>query len=197
MSGLCDVLAQQGYVNQCIASDSAADLGAGLNDAAILVVVLHVDLVDVISLPHLMRLRLQRPTVDWMLAWHGRAPQLAELVIRTRARGGIDLADLTHAAAAIDRVAAGQLWLPRWMLHDLYAALLDDRHVRAVDAAQSDDASDPALTRREAAALDLVRQGYTNRDIGVRLQISVSTVKKHLKNAFDKRGLNSRRQALG
>jgi DNA-binding CsgD family transcriptional regulator len=42
-----------------------------------------------------------------------------------------------------------------------------------------------------------MREGLINREIGAQMQISVSTVKKHLKNALKKRGLQRRRQTLG
>jgi len=78
-------------------------------------------------------------------------------------------------------------------VHALYAKLLSALREGRAESAETPGGS---LTPREAQSLELMRQGLTNKQIALRLQISVNTVKKHLKNAFDKRGLHTRRQGL-
>ena len=46
--------------------------------------------------------------------------------------------------------------------------------------------------RREAEVLNLIVEGYTNRQIGEHLSISVRTVEGHRANISDKLGLHSR-----
>jgi len=59
-------------------------------------------------------------------------------------------------------------------------------------------AKDPLteLTSRERDMLATLTIGYTNRQIASRLDISLNTVKFHLKNLYDKLGVASRAQAV-
>jgi len=50
----------------------------------------------------------------------------------------------------------------------------------------------PLLSDREKQVVQLVAQGYHNREIGQRLFISEQTVKNHLHNIFDKLGVSDR-----
>lgn len=52
-----------------------------------------------------------------------------------------------------------------------------------------------ALTEREREVLGLVKQGYSNKEIGQRLYLSVHTVEVHLRNIYSKLGVRSRLQA--
>jgi LuxR family maltose regulon positive regulatory protein len=52
------------------------------------------------------------------------------------------------------------------------------------------------LTERELEVLRLVAAGTSNREIAVRLTVTLGTVKKHLNNIFGKLGVESRTQAL-
>jgi DNA-binding NarL/FixJ family response regulator len=53
----------------------------------------------------------------------------------------------------------------------------------------------PALTRREIEILQLVADGLSNKEIGVRLSITEGTVKNHVHNALEKLHLENRIQA--
>jgi DNA-binding NarL/FixJ family response regulator len=52
------------------------------------------------------------------------------------------------------------------------------------------------ITPREIQILSLMAQGYMNKEIGQRLNISAETVKKHVKNIFFKTGAHNRIEAL-
>ena len=52
---------------------------------------------------------------------------------------------------------------------------------------------DPLLTRREGDVLVLLRQGRTNAQIALTLQIGVETVRSHARSIFRKLGIASRR----
>ena len=52
------------------------------------------------------------------------------------------------------------------------------------------------LTKREKAMLELLAKGMSNRQISKSLEISVNTVKFHLRNLFEKLSVNSRAQAI-
>ncbi|MFP3991530.1 response regulator transcription factor [Streptomyces sp. E11-3] len=53
-----------------------------------------------------------------------------------------------------------------------------------------------ALTLRERELMEQVAQGLSNRQIGSRLGITEGTVKRHLRNIFDKLGATSRLDAV-
>ena len=52
------------------------------------------------------------------------------------------------------------------------------------------------LTRREAQIAALIENGLSNKDIAVRLQVEVSTVKNHVHNILDKLQLHDRHSAV-
>lgn len=52
------------------------------------------------------------------------------------------------------------------------------------------------LTRREREIMGLIDNGLSNKEIAVRLQIEVSTVKNHVHNILDKLQLHDRRSAV-
>ncbi len=71
-----------------------------------------------------------------------------------------------------------------------------ERHLALMAARRTWD----TLTRRERDAAGLVVLGYTNRQIGGRLGVSVETAKVHVANALEKFGLHDRvdlRRLLG
>ncbi|MFO0699190.1 MAG: response regulator transcription factor [Nitrospira sp.] len=53
-----------------------------------------------------------------------------------------------------------------------------------------------ALTEREREIIRLVEQGLSNKEIAYRLSISVSTVRHHMTNIFDKVGVANRQKLL-
>jgi DNA-binding NarL/FixJ family response regulator len=58
--------------------------------------------------------------------------------------------------------------------------------------------SDPleVLTARERELLAALANGWTNLQIAARIGISANTVKYHLKNLYDKLGVNNRAMAV-
>jgi LuxR family maltose regulon positive regulatory protein len=70
-------------------------------------------------------------------------------------------------------------------------------------SAEPDDHPVPAdqiltepLSKREIEVLRLIAEGYSNDEIGKRLYIAYSTVKRHINNIFGKFGVKSRTQAV-
>ena len=66
---------------------------------------------------------------------------------------------------------------------------------RRADAEQ-DPVPAPRLTDRELEVLKLVARGLSNRDVGVELFLSESTVKNHVRNILEKLQLHSRMEAV-
>lgn len=52
------------------------------------------------------------------------------------------------------------------------------------------------LTKREQEVLLLVAQGLENKEIAVRLELSVCTITCHLRNIYEKLEVNNRTQAV-
>jgi DNA-binding CsgD family transcriptional regulator len=88
------------------------------------------------------------------------------------------------------------------LLDALRPALIGYEAYRAVAARVGVEAMTPGvatlhhLSSRENEVLDLVAQGASNSEIGVRLSIAPGTVKKHLENIFRKLEVASRTAAL-
>ena len=87
-------------------------------------------------------------------------------------------------------------------IEPLLEAFLQDemlRHIRQAgtdfEKAVTQIGSDKAkLSPREAEVAELIRQGFTNKQIAARLYISLSTVKMTVSNIFEKTGIKSRAQ---
>ncbi|MGN6275223.1 MAG: response regulator [Solirubrobacterales bacterium] len=116
-----------------------------------------------------------------------------EIVLLTMER------DLTLAQRALDAGAAGYLFKDSAHL-DLIEAVRDaakgKRHLGpAVAAGLKNDGADKdhrALSPRETDVLKLMALGYTNREIGEQLSLSVRTVETHRAHIQQKLGLSSR-----
>ena len=190
----CDVLSAHGYPSSLLALRNREQLTAALRPHGIQVLVMHTDLSQRVPLTELLQVRRQFPAVHWVLASQTLPPDLPQLVVKFQARACLDCDDSESFPRAIEAVSAGRFWFPRWLSHALYFRLLSTIDTAHPDAVPAHLDSDTTLTHREHEALDLMRQGLTNRDIAARLQVSVNTVKKHLKHALDKRHLTDQHQ---
>ena len=85
----------------------------------------------------------------------------------------------------IRQVAAGEVCLEKDYLGPLF---------RSLDQTRPD--SRPKLTDRDKAVLRFIFQGLSNKDIGVRLQISEGAVKASLRQLFDKLSVRTRAQLV-
>lgn len=196
VSGVCKAIESCGYSVECLASSGIQRIAGAIRETQARVLLFHVELLEGIDMSEMLHLRRQFPATDWVLVWHVRSARCADLVIRFQARGCIDCDGSQSFGLAIDAVVAGDLWFPRWLTQSLYVELLSTVRLTQLDVVEPLDGVAAVLTQREAESFDLMRQGLTNKEIAQRLQVSVNTVKKHLKASFDKRGLHSRRQAV-
>ena len=85
---------------------------------------------------------------------------------------------------SIHRVHAGEIWLDNRMTAEVINALST--------AGAAPRGGKPLVSNREKEIVQLVVQGFHNKEIGVRLLISEQTVKNHLHNIFDKLGVSDR-----
>lgn len=86
---------------------------------------------------------------------------------------------------SIRKVFDGEIWLDNHMTAEVINAFK-----KSAEAGQRREK--PLLSEREREIVQLVAQGFRNREIGERLFISEQTVKNHLHNIFDKLGVSDR-----
>jgi DNA-binding NarL/FixJ family response regulator len=140
-------------------------------------------------------LRSELPDVRWLALSVSDAAEDVIAVIRAGARGyvtktisGPDLVD------AVRRVADGDVvFSPR-----LAGFVLDAFASSAASApVAEEEATDPGLdllSAREREVMQLLARGYTYREIGSRLFISVKTVESHASNVLRKLQLSNRNE---
>ncbi len=86
-------------------------------------------------------------------------------------------ANLQTLMSCVNTVAAGRNWMEDTVFRD---AARHERHTRS------------ELTARESQVLQLVEQGFKNKEIAQELGIRAGTVKIHLKHIFEKTGVRGR-----
>lgn len=86
-------------------------------------------------------------------------------------------ADLEHILSCLRTVASGRSWMEDCVFRD---AARQDRYPRS------------ELTAREHQVLEMVEQGFKNKEIALELGIRPGTVKIHLKHIFEKTGVRGR-----
>jgi DNA-binding NarL/FixJ family response regulator len=86
---------------------------------------------------------------------------------------------------SIHRVHAGEIWLDSRMT----AEVMNTFSASSKSCARNEK---PLLSDREMEVVQLVAQGFQNKEIGEKLSISNQTVKNHLRNIFDKLGVSDR-----
>ena len=139
-------------------------------------------------------LRAELPDVKWLALSVSDAAEDVIAVIRAGARGyvtktisGPDLLD------AVRRVADGDVvFSPR-----LAGFVLDAFSSGGAAPAPAEEATDPGLdllSAREREVMQLLARGYTYREIGSRLFISVKTVESHASNVLRKLQLSNRNE---
>jgi DNA-binding NarL/FixJ family response regulator len=141
------------------------------------------------------------PATRWLALSVSDAAEDVIAVIRAGARGyvtktisGPDL------RAAVQRVADGDVvFSPRLagFVLDAFAAATPATPAPAAQDAPADPAVDPGLdllSAREREVMQLLARGYTYREIGGRLFISIKTVESHASNVLRKLQLSNRNE---
>jgi DNA-binding NarL/FixJ family response regulator len=178
-------------VGEAADADSAI---AGIRAARPDVVLLDVHLPGGGGRAVLEALRAELPEVRWLALSVSDAAEDVIAVIRAGARGyvtktisGPDL------RSAVQRVAEGDVvFSPR-----LAGFVLDAFAASSPSAPAEDPATDPGLdllSAREREVMQLLARGYTYREIGSRLFISVKTVESHASNVLRKLQLSNRNE---
>lgn len=153
------------------------------------------------SQPNVLVLDLSMPDLDGIAVTKKIAPQFPDLrililtlhedeaLLRAALKSGASGYILKRAAeaelvSAIHTILRGDLYVDPSMVR----VLLKDEVAPVVTTSKSTE----ALTPREIEVLKLIVQGYTNRQIGEELCISLRTAESHRANLSEKLGLHSR-----
>lgn len=151
--------------------------------------------------PDILILDLSMPDLDGIAVTRQLKPQYPDLrililtvhedeaMLREAIRAGASGYIVKRAAeaeliAAIETIRRGDLYVDPTMLRVL---LVESKKPRTEQPASPDP-----LTPRETDVLKLIVQGYTNRQVGEELGISVRTVEGHRANLLEKLGLRTR-----
>ena len=90
----------------------------------------------------------------------------------------------------LHEIVGGRLACPP----DISCSLL--RALFRAEAHSEGNGQEPVLTRRESEVLELLGHGFSNKEIGRELCLSVATVKHHVHHILEKLKLGSRTQAM-
>jgi two-component system nitrate/nitrite response regulator NarL len=125
---------------------------------------------------HDLKLTERRPI---LMVWGVSMTEAEALRLLQAGASGIvrKTADLASLMACLQTVATGRTWMEDSVFRD---SLQPDRHPRS------------ELTPREHQVLQLVEQGFKNKEIALELGIRPGTVKIHLKHIFEKTGVRGR-----
>ncbi|MEM7507386.1 MAG: response regulator transcription factor [Pseudomonadota bacterium] len=124
-------------------------------------------------------LRAQQAPPRLVIYSHDQSAEIAQRAMVAGAAGFCSRSDPPERLLnVVAEVAAGRMVFP----------LLDVRNLKR----------DPMdmLTKRERSLLELLAKGHSNKALAAELNISVNTVKFHLRAVFDKLSVSSRTQAI-
>lgn len=153
------------------------------------------------SPPDVLVLDLSMPDLDGISVTKRIKPQFPALhililtihedqaLLREALKAGAEGYILKHAAeaeliSAIQIILRGDLYVDPSLLRGLVS--------EEVNPVATPSPAGEALTPRETEVLRLIVQGYTNRQVGEQLSISIRTVESHRANLSEKLGLRSR-----
>ncbi|MFQ5419401.1 MAG: response regulator [Anaerolineae bacterium] len=153
------------------------------------VVLMDIGMPGVDGLEATSRIKAQWPIVNVLVLTMHRSEEYFFEMLKKGASGyilkGAETSDLIHA---IRVVAQGEVFLYPTMAQKLVQDYLSLKG--------GETAVDPQLSPRENEILQLLAQGYSNKEIADKLVISPSTVHTHRTNLMQKLGLNSRHELI-
>ncbi len=149
------------------------------------ILVLDLSLPDLDGIAVTKQLKLMYPDLKILILTLHEDEALLREAIKSGASGYfLKRAAEDELISAIQIVMRGDMYIDSSMLRSLI-----EEHPKAANAGK--ESVDP-LTPREIDVLKLIVQGYTNRQIGEELNISVRTVEGHRANLSGKLGLRNR-----
>jgi len=149
------------------------------------VLILDISMPDLDGIAVTKRIKSRFPKVQILILTVHEDEALLRAALKAGASGYIlKQAAETELISAIYTIMGGDLYVDTSMLRSLLA--------EEIPSINSTLISIEELTPRETQVLKLIAHGYTNRQIGEELCISVRTVERHRENIKDKLGLRTR-----
>ena len=149
------------------------------------ILVLDISMPDLDGIAVTKKIISERPGVQILILTIHEDKALLREALKLGASGYIlKRAAETELISAIQIVMRGDMYIDPSMVHTLLEGI--EKSANSVA-----DALEP-LTPRETEVLRLIALGYTNRQVGEELNISVRTVEGHRANLSDKLGASSR-----
>jgi DNA-binding NarL/FixJ family response regulator len=154
------------------------------------IILLDIDLGEASGFDLIPQIRSMAPKARIIILTGVRDSEVHMRGVRLGAMGVIlkDQAD-EFLLTAIEKVHAGEVWLSRALIGNVFTEMLYRPGEEPVDP---DAERIQTLTPREREVIALLSEGLRNRQIGERLFISEITVRHHLSSVFGKLGVTSR-----
>ena len=150
------------------------------------VVVMDISMPELNGLQATKKLKEKCPHVNVLILTRHTEPGYLRELLQAGASGYVlKQSKSEELIRAILAVAAGQTYLDPAVTERAVTQLRESGQ----DARKVSDAK---LTAREADVLRLIALGYVNKEVAVRLNLSVKTVEAHKSNAMNKMGMKSR-----
>jgi DNA-binding NarL/FixJ family response regulator len=182
---LAHLINKQSDMMVCAEADDAVHALAVIGREQPALAIIDITLKDSSGLELLKDLRAQGITVPvLMLSMHAES-LYAERALRAGANGYITKVEASaKVMTACRQVLAGEIYLyPRFMKRVVSKILVNPR--------SNSDAPIERLTDRELAVFELIGEGRTTREIGVRLRVSVATIETYRARIKEKLGLEN------
>lgn len=154
------------------------------------IVLLDIDLGSTTGIDLIPQIRSMAPQARIIILTGVRDTEIHMRAVRLGAMGLVlkEQAD-EFLLTAIDRVSAGEVWLSRTVIGNVFAEMLDGGTEEEIDP---DAEKIETLTPREREVITLLSEGLRNKQIAEKLFISEVTVRHHLSSVFGKLGVSSR-----
>lgn len=153
------------------------------------VVLMDIGMPDVDGLEATSRIKTQWPDINVLVLTMHRSEEYFFEMLKKGASGyllkGAETSDLIHAVRV---VAGGEVFLYPTMARKLVQGY--------VNLKGGETAVDPQLSPRENEILQLLVEGFSNKEIAAKLVVSPSTVHSHRTNLMQKLGLSSRHELI-
>jgi DNA-binding NarL/FixJ family response regulator len=182
---LAHLINKQPDMAVCAEADNAAHGLAAINRQQPSLAIIDITLKGSSGLELLKDLRAQGIKIPvLMLSMHAES-LYAERALRAGANGYITKEEASaKVMTAIRQVLAGEIYLdPRFMKRVVSQILVNPRNNSAAPIER--------LTDRELAVFELIGEGRTTREIGIRLRVSVATIETYRARIKEKFGLEN------
>ena len=190
--GLAFVLSQQRGITVVTCSDGSGDALAEIGRLCPDVIILDFSQQGRDGLNEARQLREASPESRLLLMGLTESEADVLACIEAGAAGLLQReASLEELLQNIRAMMAGEAMCSPKIIALLFSQIAEEAHARK--RVQRSDL--PHLTSRERQILALIEERYSNKEIAVRLEIEIQTVKNHVHNILEKLQLHSRREA--